>query len=333
MVNLIRKRPTREFQGSLTGRYGSWDTHYLEADLSGPLDEQGRVRGRTVISRADTNGDKAISQAEFQTAALARFADYLVVNVSSPNTPGLRALQSRDSLEPLLDALIARVIPAAEAIFADRFELVLVNDGSKDASWDVICAHAERDPRIVAINLSRNHGHQLALTAGLHHVRGQLVFVLDADLQDDPLGVEVTQFACQRLDDGRNSQPRDQRTVQHADEHCQHQHRRHQREFQRGREALGDQARDLGPLAQAQAKLALRRVGQEMPKLNHKRLIQSQVGAQFSNLLCRGVLSQQKHHRVAHILEQHERNQRHADHHDHRLSQPPENECKHRFLK
>ena len=57
IVNMVRKRPTREFQGSLTGRYGSWDTHYLEADLSGPLDEQGRVRGRTVISRADTNGE------------------------------------------------------------------------------------------------------------------------------------------------------------------------------------------------------------------------------------------------------------------------------------
>src|SRR3546814_2159532 len=57
IVNMVRERPTREFQGSLTGRYGSWDTHYLEADLSGPLDEQGRVRGRTVISRADTNGE------------------------------------------------------------------------------------------------------------------------------------------------------------------------------------------------------------------------------------------------------------------------------------
>ena len=57
IVNMVRKRPTREFQGSLTGRYGSWDTHYLEADLSGPLDEQGRVRGRTVIPRADTNGE------------------------------------------------------------------------------------------------------------------------------------------------------------------------------------------------------------------------------------------------------------------------------------
>lgn len=85
-----------------------------------------------------------------------------------------------------LDALIARVTASAGAIFADRFELVLVNDGSKDGSWEAICAHAERDSRIVAINLARNHGHQLALTAGLNHARGELVFVLDADLQDPP---------------------------------------------------------------------------------------------------------------------------------------------------
>ncbi|PLK22348.1 glycosyltransferase [Porphyrobacter sp. TH134] len=85
-----------------------------------------------------------------------------------------------------LAALVERVTAAAEQIFADRYELILINDGSKDASWAAICAHAERDPRIVAINLARNHGHQLALTAGLNHVRGQLVFVLDADLQDPP---------------------------------------------------------------------------------------------------------------------------------------------------
>ncbi|WP_245806144.1 glycosyltransferase family 2 protein [Erythrobacter donghaensis] len=85
-----------------------------------------------------------------------------------------------------LDALVARVTAAAEAIFADDFELVLVNDGSKDGSWGAICRHADADPRIVAIDLARNHGHQLALTAGLNHVRGELVFVLDADLQDPP---------------------------------------------------------------------------------------------------------------------------------------------------
>jgi dolichol-phosphate mannosyltransferase len=85
-----------------------------------------------------------------------------------------------------LDALIERVTAAAHAQFGERYEFILVNDGSKDGSWNAICQHADRDPRIVAINLSRNHGHQLALTAGLDHVRGQLVFVLDADLQDPP---------------------------------------------------------------------------------------------------------------------------------------------------
>lgn len=85
-----------------------------------------------------------------------------------------------------LDALVTRVTAAAQASFGTAYELILVNDGSKDGSWAKICQHADRDPRIVAINLARNHGHQLALTAGLHHVRGELVFVLDADLQDPP---------------------------------------------------------------------------------------------------------------------------------------------------
>ncbi len=57
IVNMVRKRPTGEFRGSLTGRYGTWDQNYQEADFSGPLDEDGRIRGRVVASRADTNGE------------------------------------------------------------------------------------------------------------------------------------------------------------------------------------------------------------------------------------------------------------------------------------
>jgi dolichol-phosphate mannosyltransferase len=85
-----------------------------------------------------------------------------------------------------LAVLVERVTRAAQARFAGCYELILVNDGSKHGSWAAICAHADRDPRIVAIDLSRNHGHQLALAAGLHHARGELVFVIDADLQDPP---------------------------------------------------------------------------------------------------------------------------------------------------
>ncbi len=85
-----------------------------------------------------------------------------------------------------IDALVARVTGVCSAVFGDRYEIILVNDGSRDGSWPLICAHAERNPHIVAVNLSRNYGHQMALTAGLNHVRGALAFVLDADLQDPP---------------------------------------------------------------------------------------------------------------------------------------------------
>ncbi|NMZ63206.1 TonB-dependent siderophore receptor [Pseudomonas oryzihabitans] len=57
IVNMVRKRGTEDFQGHITGRYGSWDTNYQEIDLSGPLTESKNVRGRFVASRADTNGE------------------------------------------------------------------------------------------------------------------------------------------------------------------------------------------------------------------------------------------------------------------------------------
>lgn len=57
IVNMVRKRGTEEFQGHITGRYGSWDTNYQEIDLAGPLTESKNVRGRFVASRADTNGE------------------------------------------------------------------------------------------------------------------------------------------------------------------------------------------------------------------------------------------------------------------------------------
>jgi glycosyltransferase involved in cell wall biosynthesis len=66
------------------------------------------------------------------------------------------------------------------------WEIVLVNDGSTDASLDVIQDLVRRDPHVVGINLARNYGHQIALTAGLRHCAGEHILVLDADLQDPP---------------------------------------------------------------------------------------------------------------------------------------------------
>ena len=66
------------------------------------------------------------------------------------------------------------------------WELILVNDGSTDATWDGMTGLARRDPHVVCVNLARNYGHQIALTAGLRHCQGEYILILDADLQDPP---------------------------------------------------------------------------------------------------------------------------------------------------
>lgn len=86
----------------------------------------------------------------------------------------------------VIDALLGRLVPICQEVCPDDYEIVLVNDGSSDGTWAAIERHAARSPRIVGIDLARNHGHQLALTAGLQLCSGELVFVIDADLQDPP---------------------------------------------------------------------------------------------------------------------------------------------------
>jgi glycosyltransferase involved in cell wall biosynthesis len=88
--------------------------------------------------------------------------------------------------EPCLGELHRRLTDAARAAVGADYELVLVNDGSRDGSWAKMQLLAAADPRLVAVNLSRNHGHQLALTAGLDFCRGDAVLIIDADLQDPP---------------------------------------------------------------------------------------------------------------------------------------------------
>jgi polyisoprenyl-phosphate glycosyltransferase len=68
----------------------------------------------------------------------------------------------------------------------ETYEIVYVNDGSKDKTWSMLQKLAKDDPSVVAVNLSRNFGHQLALTAGLTVARGEYVLCIDADLQDPP---------------------------------------------------------------------------------------------------------------------------------------------------
>lgn len=81
----------------------------------------------------------------------------------------------------------------------DSYEFVLVNDGSADGTWGAMKEISKHDKHIVAVDLSRNHGHQLALSAGLSVCRGERIFILDADLQDPP---ELLSKMMARMDDG-----------------------------------------------------------------------------------------------------------------------------------
>lgn len=101
-----------------------------------------------------------------------------------------------------LAELHGRVKAVAEKVAPNNHEIILINDGSRDKSWNIMQQLAVSDPALVAINLSRNHGHQLALTAGLDLCSGSRILILDADLQDPPelLPDMMTEMTAQKAD-------------------------------------------------------------------------------------------------------------------------------------
>jgi dolichol-phosphate mannosyltransferase len=86
----------------------------------------------------------------------------------------------RDSVEEFWRRLTLALAPLGE------YEVVLVDDGSTDGSWEEMRGIAARDEHLRLLRLSRNFGHQVALTAGLDAARGDAVVLIDADLQDPP---------------------------------------------------------------------------------------------------------------------------------------------------
>ena len=88
--------------------------------------------------------------------------------------------------ELVVRELCLRLKSTCEAAGVTNYEILLVNDGSRDGTWEAITAQCKVDCRILGVNLSRNHGHQLALSAGLSLCRGERILVIDADLQDPP---------------------------------------------------------------------------------------------------------------------------------------------------
>ena len=86
---------------------------------------------------------------------------------------------------PVLPELLRR-LPKVLDERGEEWEAVFVDDGSRDSSWQLLQEAAEADPRIRAIRFSRNFGHQIALSAGLHMASGDAVITMDSDLQHPP---------------------------------------------------------------------------------------------------------------------------------------------------
>jgi len=101
-------------------------------------------------------------------------------------TPRLSIVAPCFNEERGLEEFHRRMSAAAAATVGGDYEFLLLNDGSTDRTWAIMTDLVRHDPHLVAINLSRRHGHQLAMTAGLFTCRGERVLTIDSDLQDPP---------------------------------------------------------------------------------------------------------------------------------------------------
>jgi len=102
---------------------------------------------------------------------------------SAPSVSVAIALLNEEESVP---ELLRRVTAVLDALPGGPHEIVLVDDGSTDGTWSALCQASQHDPRLTALSLSRNFGHQAALTAALEHVNGDVVILMDGDLQDPP---------------------------------------------------------------------------------------------------------------------------------------------------
>ena len=87
---------------------------------------------------------------------------------------------------PYINEFHARASAIAKQLVEDDYELVLVNDGSPDNSLDIAIKLTEQDTHVVVVDLSRNFGHHKAMMTGLAHAKGEQIFLIDSDLEEDP---------------------------------------------------------------------------------------------------------------------------------------------------
>jgi dolichol-phosphate mannosyltransferase len=87
--------------------------------------------------------------------------------------------------EAVLPQLFSRMTAALEG-WAMDYEVICIDDGSQDSTWPLLKGQHERDDRWRCLSFARNFGHQVAVSAGLYHAGGDVVLIIDADLQDPP---------------------------------------------------------------------------------------------------------------------------------------------------
>src|SRR5215813_1899613 len=105
--------------------------------------------------------------------------------MNPPTRPALSVVAPCFNEQEVLPEFLRRIHAVLDGIGGSS-EIVLVDDGSRDGTWQAMTEAAAKSPRVVGVRLMRNHGHQLALTAGLTVCRGQRILIIDADLQDPP---------------------------------------------------------------------------------------------------------------------------------------------------
>ena len=103
--------------------------------------------------------------------------------------PSISVLTTMYGVEPYVDEFYRRTRVALEKV-SDDYEILFVDDGSPDNSKQRVLELIEEDPKVRLVELSRNFGQHKAIMAGLAHVRGDRVFLIDADLEEDPALLE-----------------------------------------------------------------------------------------------------------------------------------------------
>ncbi|WP_239479853.1 glycosyltransferase family 2 protein [Actibacterium sp. 188UL27-1] len=105
-------------------------------------------------------------------------------------------LNEEESVAPMYDKVREALEPLNR-----KFEIIFVDDGSTDRSFELLAQMAERDPRVVVLKFRRNSGQTAAMTAGIEYARGRLLVTMDGDLQNDPADIPMM---LEKIDEGND---------------------------------------------------------------------------------------------------------------------------------